>query len=238
MLLYIVRHGIPDYATDTLTPDGRKQAEALVARLAPLKLDEIYASPLGRARQTAEPTCRALGLEAQIEPWMSENVAWNAFHTLNPDGKHGGWAFWKRSALLGSNERYENRDSFSSNLYADDEVAREGAAALRAASNEFLSRQGYEYTGEGNGYRITRENNKRIAAFCHQGFGLHWLACLLKIPYHIFTASFDISHTGISVVRFADSGNGVAYPICLCLSDLSHLYGSNLPLKYHNNFII
>ena len=25
MLLYIVRHGIPDYATDSLTPDGQKQ---------------------------------------------------------------------------------------------------------------------------------------------------------------------------------------------------------------------
>lgn len=238
MLLYIVRHGIPDYATDSLTPDGRKQAEALVARLAPLGLDEIYSSPLGRARQTAEPTCRALGLEAQIEPWMSEGVAWNAFHTMNPDGKHGGWAFWKKKAFLGSNERYEKRDSFSFGLYADDEVARKGAAALRAASNDFLFRQGYEYMGEGNGYRITRENNKRIAAFCHQGFGLHWLATLLNIPYHIFTASFDISHTGISVVSFTDSGEGIAYPICLCLSDLSHIYGADLPMKYHDHFII
>lgn len=238
MLLYIVRHGIPDYATDTLTPDGQKQAEALVSRLAPLKLDEIYSSPLGRAKQTAEPTCRALGLEMQIEPWMSEGVAWNAFHTLNADGKHGGWAFWKRKDFLGSNARYEERDSFSLGLYADDEVARAGAEALRAASNDFLARQGYEYMGEGNGYRITRENNKRIAAFCHQGFGLHWLATLLNIPYHIFTASFDISHTGITVLNFTDSGEGIAYPICLCLSDISHIYGADLPMKYHNHFII
>ena len=238
MLLYIVRHGIPDYATDSLTPDGQKQAEALVPRLAPLALDEIYSSPLGRARQTAEPTCRALGMEAQIEPWMSENVIWKAFHGKRPDGSPDGWAFWKRKEFLGSNERYENRDSFSFDLYADDKIAKEGAAALEAASHEFLARQGYEFTGEGNGYRITRENNKRIAAFCHQGFGLHWLASLLQIPYHIFTASFDISHTGISVVNFADSGNGIAYPVCLCLSDLSHLFGAELPLKYHDHFII
>ncbi len=238
MLLYIVRHGIPDYATDTLTPDGKKQAEALVTRLSPLALDEIYTSPLGRAKQTAEPTCRALGITPTVEPWMNEDVAWRTFHGKHPDGKASGWAFWQRKAFLGSNERYTCNDSFSSDLYADDALARKGADALRAASNEFLARQGYEYMGEGNGYRITRENNKHIAAFCHQGFGLHWLATLLNIPYHIFTASFDISHTGISVVNFTDSGEGIAYPICLCLSDLSHLFGAELPMKYHNHFII
>lgn len=238
MLLYIVRHGIPDYTTDTLTPDGKKQAEAVARRLAPVGLDEIYTSPLGRARQTAQPTCDALGMEAVVEPWMSEDVCWLAFHGKKPDGSHDGWAFWKRGKFIGSNDRYESRDSFRFDLYANDEVARKGAAALEDASREFLARQGYEYTGVGNGYRITRENNKRVAAFCHQGFGLHWLSTLLNIPYHIFTATFDISHTGISILNFADSGSGIAYPMCLCLSDLSHLYGAELPMKYHNNFLI
>lgn len=238
MLLYIVRHGIPDYATDSLTPDGQKQAEALVARLSPIGLDEIYTSPLGRAKQTAEPTCRALGITPVVEPWMSENVIWKFFHGKRPDGTHDGWAFWKKEQFLGNDHSYETRDSFSLGLYADDEAARKGAKELEDASREFLSRQGYEYTGKGNGYRITRENNKRIAAFCHQGFGLHWLSVLLNIPYHIFTASFDISHTGISVVNFADSGNGIAYPVCLCLSDLSHLFGASLPMKYHDHFTI
>ena len=85
MLLYIVRHGIPDYTTDTLTPDGEKQAEAVAHRLVPAGIDEIYASPLGRARQTAEPTCRALGLEMQIEPFMSENTAWHHLTALKED---------------------------------------------------------------------------------------------------------------------------------------------------------
>ena len=29
MLLYIIRHGSPDYTTDTLTEEGQKQAEAV-----------------------------------------------------------------------------------------------------------------------------------------------------------------------------------------------------------------
>lgn len=62
MLLYIVRHGDPDYVTDTLTERGKLQAEAVGKRIAASKIDRIFSSPMGRARQTAEPACRILGL--------------------------------------------------------------------------------------------------------------------------------------------------------------------------------
>ena len=67
MLLYIIRHGDPDYSTDTLTEKGVLQAEAVGKRLAATGIDKIYSSPMGRARLTAEPTCRLLGLECNIE---------------------------------------------------------------------------------------------------------------------------------------------------------------------------
>lgn len=235
MLLYIVRHGIPDYATDSLTPDGWLQAKAVARRLAVHGIDEVYASPLGRAKQTAQPTCEALGLAMHIEPWMSEGTAWKHFCCDLPDGR-GTWAFNQRGKILGNNEHYTDRDSFHRGFYRDDALAAQGASALAAASDEFLSRLGYTRTGEGNGYRVTNGNDRRIAAFCHQGFGLHWLSHLLNIPYHIFTASFDISHTGVSIIRF--SGSEIAYPQCLCLSDLSHIYGDGLPLRYHNHLDI
>ena len=72
MLLYIVRHGHPDYATDSLTERGWLQAEAVGKRLAATGIDQVYASPMGRARQTAEPTCRLLDLPCHIEPWAHE----------------------------------------------------------------------------------------------------------------------------------------------------------------------
>ena len=237
MLLYIVRHGIPDYATDTLKPGGELQAKAVARRLAVHGIDEIYSSPLGRARQTAQPTCEALGLPMQIEPWMSESVAWQHFCCKTADGRNT-WAFNKRGMKLGKDEHYADRDSFHHGFYHDEALAAEGARALAAASDEFLSRLGYTRIGEGggNGYRVTAGNDRRIAAFCHQGFGLHWIAHLLNIPYHIFTASFDISHTGVTIIRF--SGEEIAYPQCLCLSDLSHIYGDGLPLRYHDNLDI
>ena len=39
-------------------------------------LDKIFASPLVRAQQTAKPTCELLGLDCQIEEWISENADW------------------------------------------------------------------------------------------------------------------------------------------------------------------
>ena len=72
MFLYVIRHGDPDYTTDTLTPRGVLQAEAVGKRLCKAQIDEMYSSPLGRAKQTAEPACRLLGLDLNIEPWAKE----------------------------------------------------------------------------------------------------------------------------------------------------------------------
>ncbi len=55
-----------------LSPRGRREA-ALVARcLARDRLDAVYASPLVRARETAEVTARELSMELAITPALSE----------------------------------------------------------------------------------------------------------------------------------------------------------------------
>jgi len=237
MLIYLVRHGIPNYLTDSLTPDGRLQAEAVGKRLAKAGLDEIYSSPLGRARQTAEPTAKALGLKINIEKWMSESIASRHFGGIDENGKSVTWAFWQSEKLIGKNESYEDRDSFSHGYYKNDALAREGAKELSAASDEFLCRLGFRRTGVGNGYETLVKNSKKIGIFAHQGFGLHWLAYLTNIPYHVFTATFDISHTGVSIIQF-DEKRSVTYPKVLTLSDLSHIYEEGLPHKYHNSIDI
>ena len=55
MFLYLVRHGEPDYKRDVLLPCGWEQAELAARRLAVDGIDEIHASPMGRAQQTAQP---------------------------------------------------------------------------------------------------------------------------------------------------------------------------------------
>ena len=56
MKLLIIRHGDPDYEHDDLTEVGKREAQCLAARIAPMKVREYFVSPLGRAKATAAPT--------------------------------------------------------------------------------------------------------------------------------------------------------------------------------------
>jgi broad specificity phosphatase PhoE len=67
MRFLFIRHGEPDYINDCLTPTGRLQAEAAAKRLAGEGICEIFASPLGRAQETAGYTAEALGLMEKKE---------------------------------------------------------------------------------------------------------------------------------------------------------------------------
>ena len=58
MRLLFIRHGDPDYASDCLNEIGRNEAKALCALRSSTKmhLGTCYASPLGRAQETAAIT--------------------------------------------------------------------------------------------------------------------------------------------------------------------------------------
>ena len=72
MRLLFIRHGDPDYVNDSLTKKGRREAECL-AELAPaLDLGEVYASPMGRAQETASFSLRKTGKTAVTVPWLME----------------------------------------------------------------------------------------------------------------------------------------------------------------------
>ena len=85
--LYLIRHGdfavgLEDgrYRDQGLTPLGVRQAERLRDRLATtgeIQADALIASPLPRARQTAELLAPALGLpvvlDAEVEEWRNED---------------------------------------------------------------------------------------------------------------------------------------------------------------------
>ena len=64
MRLLIIRHGDPDYALDSVTEKGSREADLLAERLSKLAIDAVYLSPLGRARRTAAPYLKLSGKEA------------------------------------------------------------------------------------------------------------------------------------------------------------------------------
>ena len=73
MRLLLVRHGDPNYELDCLTELGHEQAKIVAKRLLREGIQEIYCSPLGRARQTAQPFAEMSGIsEIHILDFMEE----------------------------------------------------------------------------------------------------------------------------------------------------------------------
>jgi len=237
MLLYIIRHGDPDYANDCLTEKGKLQAEALSKRFTDIKLDRIYSSPMGRARQTAEPTCRVQGLDYTVEEWTSESLAWQDFAVPRVNGKGRAWAFWMVDeqtklydpAILAGKPWYEADYLKGSNSV-------EGYKRIVDASDEFLARQGY--VREDKLYRCENPSDDRVAVFCHEGFGSLWLSHLLNIPHNILATAYSITHSGVTILDFPDREKGsMCAPCCLCYSDMSHIFAARdeLPFEYKNS---
>ncbi len=103
--IYMIRHGKPEstwgQGSDTdpgLDATGMAQAEAardtLLALPAQFRPTAVMSSPLRRCRETADPTARALGVEAIIDPVFGE-IATPA------NVSHDDRSAWLRTAFAG-----------------------------------------------------------------------------------------------------------------------------------------
>ena len=72
MRLLFIRHGDPDYEADGLTETGRREAELLAERIAPMDISEYFVSTMGRAKATAAPTLEKAGRTAKECDWLQE----------------------------------------------------------------------------------------------------------------------------------------------------------------------
>jgi len=227
VLLYIIRHGEPDYTTDSLTENGRRQADALADRLCVHGLDEIYTSPLGRAKETAAPTCERLKLQYKIEEWMSEDKVFDELSAVDENGVRD-WSFGCQNTKLIEND-YTIDNWYTNPVFNTCASPLECYKRMSKSSDDFLMRLGYKR--DGNIYKVISPNEKRIAAFCHHGVSTVWLSHLLSIPPHVFWSSFDIHHTGVSILLFRNNPDGCTAPECMGLTDMSHIYKESVPVK-------
>ncbi|MPZ52982.1 MAG: hypothetical protein GEU79_09670 [Acidimicrobiia bacterium] len=79
MWLTLIRHAEPAYVVDgvnwsdpDLTDRGREQAVRVAKRVKQWDVDELWVSPMVRARSTAEPIAEQTGLETQEMGWLAE----------------------------------------------------------------------------------------------------------------------------------------------------------------------
>ena len=234
MLFFYIRHGDPIYKPDSLTSLGHRQSEALAHRLAQFGLDRIYTSPSQRARDTARPTCDMVKLEPIVLDWCDESLAWKDFTIQREDGKSM-WLY-QNPAFCRKIIRDGVRDGGTKWCdHPDLEATRikEGMERVGWEADALFAELGYVHLPGENCYRVERDNNERVALFAHQGFGHAFMSHVLDIPYNLYCTHFDMGHSGMTVIEFANHG-GYAIPKVLQLSNDSHLWRDGIPTYYQN----
>lgn len=247
MLFYFVRHGDPIYDPDSLTELGHKQAAALAKRLSILGFDEIYCSTSVRAQQTAAPTCEALGITPKLLEWTNERYAWEEFAIVGKANEKKHWVFQLGEYMDMFNEKSVRDLGFKwyeHEYFKDYPSFGEGIKRIDKETDDFFLSLGYKHNREIGGYEPVAPNEKRIALFAHQGFGLSFFSSFMDIPYPYFSTHFDFGHSSVTVVHFRETGllrrggEKYIYPKILQLSNDSHLYKEDILTGYQNRWDI
>ncbi|MBN1936137.1 MAG: histidine phosphatase family protein [Anaerolineae bacterium] len=209
MELLLIRHGDPDYAQDSLTERGFEEARQLSQALAQVQIDDLYVSPLGRARATCAFTAQAKGLLPVTLDWLRERgIKRGEVYLWEAPG-----AMFLQAATLGTQNDW----------FEPDGAMPEGAeqfAHVRAGLNDLL--QSYGYVREGHAYRVEGGSDRRIALFCHKGVILTLLADVLHWALPMVFVSLHIHPTGVTRLEMVEQ-DGFAHLKALAINDLSHL---------------
>ena len=170
MKILLIRHGEPDYAIDSLTEKGWREAELLSKRLSSMRIDDFFVSPLGRAQDTARATLSLLNRKAEVLDWLQE------FRGTVLDPKTGersyAWDFmpqyWTRCP------EFADMDAWTENPLIATGNSAEIYAETTRGLDALLSRYGYHRKGAL--YATERNTDATIALFCHFGISMNILS--------------------------------------------------------------
>lgn len=231
MRLYIIRHADPDYPNHTITPAGHREADALARRMAAAGLTHLYTSPLERARHTAQYTADLTKLEPVVVEWTRELSEWAIVLPDLTSGDQRRYAAWdvhgeivRGVDPLPTDLTWDSLDLF------DGRGLRDRFDTLIAASDAFLAEHGLARSG--HRYRLVDgAPTDQVAVFCHNGFGLTWLAHLLALPLTLAWSAFWLPPSSVTTVLFDVRSDAWAVPRCLGVGDVGHLHAARLPVQ-------
>lgn len=216
MILDLIRHGDPNYAEDSLTDLGKREAEALAAYMASSGLTHLYASSLGRAQETAQAVAGATGLPIRTLPWTRELTG--VYYEIEPFGRYAPFAL--PAEVLYAEVPRPRYEGWETQRYLDDPRIAQRVAEMREGSDALLAAHGY--AREDVLYRIAPGSRDHIAVVCHGGLGATWLSHLLNLPMVAAWAGLYVACTSVTTLIMEERGGAYAFPRMICMGDLTH----------------
>lgn len=234
MELIFVRHGDPDYSIDSLTERGWVEAKCLVDRFQDMDIKAFYVSPLGRAKDTASFTLKAMNRTAEVKDWLREfpgRVQITGHESLREAFRE----FYEENGITYSNVAWDVLPSYIAahpELY--DPVRWREAELVTSADclpvydsicasfDELLAQHGY--VKDGYFFRAEHANRDKIVFFCHFGLTCLLLSHLLGVSPFLFWQQFSFAPSSVTSVLTEERTKGLASFRINKVGDVSHLF--------------
>ena len=244
MHLIFIRHGDPDYANNTVTEKGRKEAELLAKRIAKWNVTDFYVSPYGRAADTLEPALKLTGRTAQTMDWLREFDV----NVIDPVSKNKKSVFWDilPKDYYGE-KKYSRIDSWLKTKMAKSGKVKKRYRQLCSGLDQVLC--SYDYTRKEkdiplyNCYpHLTKEealtdthlnpfqknlDEKNIVFVCHLGSMFACISHLTGISPVQLWQSFFVAPSSVTVLGAQERIPGEVNFRIQQLGDVSHLTENN-----------
>ena len=246
MRLMIVRHGDPDYEHDTLTERGWEEARLLVPRFQKLDVKDFYVSPLGRAKDTASCTLKALNRTALECDWLREFPAEllvkesEALKKGYPDTRKDEHGFLPRITWDALPSYWTSRpEYFDRHEWRNSEVAAHSDIVecydyVTGNFDRLLAEHGYVRCG--NYYKAVQANRDILAFFCHYGLECVLLSHLMNVSPFVLWHGTVMPPTSVTTIFTEEREQGIAYFRARAIGDVSHLTAAGLEPSFSARF--
>jgi broad specificity phosphatase PhoE len=219
--LVLVRHGEPEWVRDglsvgnpPLTERGHRQARAVADTLFAEVFDEIWVSPMLRARQTAEPLLSDRGIsdpDTVVQHWLEE--------IRNP--------LWHGSPSEKADAAFAEERSRESHLRWDGlvggESVRDFVGRIHAGASAFMAERGATPLAGSLPVWKFDAGHRKILLFAHAGTNSVLICHMLGLqPTPWEWERFVIGHASITRLVSHEMGDGHTFGLHR-LSDLEHL---------------
>ena len=231
MRLLFIRHGDPDYELDNLTPAGRREAELLSERIAPLEVEQYFVSPMGRAKATAAPTLAKAGRPASERDWLREFL----IPVARPDRdglSQVPWDWLPQDWL--QDPRFLDPVRWKENQIFQAAGVGEEYDRVAAAFDALLAEHGY--VREGRHYRAERPNTKTLAFFCHFGISCVLLSHLMHASPMVLWHGICMAPSSVTEVYTEERRPGIAAFRATAIGDTSHLRAKGVEPSFAARF--